>query len=64
MKLSGLRKLLTYHLVKVGLRTVEHPIEGRSAKRIRKSVPLGNGLGSGLLVTLLEQKLTTTYVSY
>jgi hypothetical protein len=43
MKLNGIRKLLTYHLVKSGLRTVEHPIEGRSAKRIRKSVPLGNG---------------------
>jgi integrase len=43
MKLNSLRKLLTYHLIKTGLRTVEHPIEGRSAKRIRKSVPLGNG---------------------
>jgi integrase len=43
MDLNALRKILTRHLVKVGLRTVEHPTEPKSTKRVRKSVGLASG---------------------
>jgi integrase len=43
MDLNALRKILSRHLVKVGLRTVEHPTEGKSTKRVRKSVGLASG---------------------
>jgi integrase len=43
MKNNGIRKLLVCHLVKCGLRTVEHPSEPNSTKRVRKAVALGNG---------------------
>jgi integrase len=44
MKNSSIRNLLDYHLVRCGIRTVEHPIANpNTAKRIRKQVPLGNG---------------------
>jgi hypothetical protein len=38
MKNNGIRKLLAHHLVKCGLRTVEHPAEPNSTKRVMKAV--------------------------
>jgi integrase len=43
MDLNALRKVLTRHLVKVGLRTVEHPTAPNSTKRVRKPVGLASG---------------------
>ncbi len=44
MKNTSIRNLLDHHLVRCGIRTVEHPIANpNTAKRIRKQVPLGNG---------------------
>jgi integrase len=43
MNTNAIRRSLGYHLVKCGLRTVEHPQEPNSVKRVRKDVALGNG---------------------
>ena len=42
IELDGIRSALHYHLVKCGLRVVEHPTEG-APSRVRKSVSLANG---------------------
>jgi integrase len=43
MNTNAIRRSLGYHLVKCGIRTVEHPQEPNSVKRVRKDVAIGNG---------------------
>jgi integrase len=42
MNTNAIRRSLGYHLVKCGIRSVEHPQEPNSTKRVRKDVALGN----------------------
>jgi hypothetical protein len=57
MKNNGIRKLLAHHLVKCGLRTVEHPFEPNSAKRVRKAVALGNGFRKFAINSFVRAKV-------
>ena len=43
MDTNSIRKILVSHLVKCGIRTVEHPTAPKSTKRVRKAVALGMG---------------------
>ena len=43
MDTNSIRKILGSHLVKCGIRTVEHPTAPKSTKRCRKAVALANG---------------------
>jgi integrase len=40
---NAIRSVLLDHLIRCGLRAIEHPAEPNSIKRVRKSVALGNG---------------------
>jgi hypothetical protein len=57
MKNNGIRKLLAHHLVKCGLRTVEHPSEPNSTKRVRKAVALGNGFRKFAISSFVRAKV-------
>ena len=57
MKNNGIRKLLVCHLVKCGLRTIEHPAEPNSTKRVRKAVALGNGFRKFAISSFVRAKI-------
>jgi integrase len=57
MDLNAIRKVLTRHLVKVGLRTVEHPTAPKSTKRVRKSVSLANGFRKFAISNFIKAQL-------
>lgn len=56
MNTNAIRRSLGYHLVKCGLRTVEHPQEPNSVKRVRKDVALEMDFVSMLSPVLLGPK--------
>jgi integrase len=68
MTLQGLRIALDLHLVKSGLRQVEHPLEsesesesnhnGNENKRIRKPISLSNGFRKHVISTFIEAQLS------
>jgi hypothetical protein len=43
MTLSAIRVTLSAHLVKAGIRQIEHPTDPNSLNRVRKSIPFTNG---------------------
>jgi integrase len=57
MDLNAIRKVLTRHLVKVGLRTVEHPTAPKSTKRVRKPVSLANGFRKFVISNFIKAQL-------
>jgi hypothetical protein len=57
MKNNAIRRLLAYHLVKCGLRTIEHSAEPNSTKRIRKAVALGNGFRKFAISSFVRAKV-------
>jgi hypothetical protein len=64
MTLQGLRIALDMHLVKSGLRQIEHPLESESNsksksnnKRIRKPISLSNGFRMYVISTFIEAQL-------
>jgi integrase len=57
MDLNAIRKVLTRHLVKVGLRTVEHPTAPKSTKRVRKSISLTNGFRKFVISNFIKAQL-------
>ena len=56
MALDALR-VLTSHLVKSGLRDIEHPTAPDSSKRVRKSISLSNGFRKHVISTFIEAGL-------
>jgi site-specific recombinase XerD len=60
MSLQGLRVALNSHLVKSGLRQIEHPTENNKAnycKRISKTISLSNGFRKHVISTFIEAQL-------
>ena len=57
MKLNALRSALTMHLVKSGLRVIEHPTDPTPLKRVRKSISLANGFRKHVISTFIEAGL-------
>jgi hypothetical protein len=57
MKLNALRSALTLHLVKSGLRVIEHPTDPTPLKRVRKSISLANGFRKHVISTFIEAGL-------
>jgi integrase len=57
MDLNAIRKVLTRHLVRVGLRTVEHPAAPKSTKRVRKSISLANGFRKFVISNFIKAQL-------
>jgi integrase len=59
MNTNSIRKLLAYHLVRCGLRTLEHPVADmpNSTKRIRKFVALGNGFRKFAISSFVRAKV-------
>jgi hypothetical protein len=57
MKLNALRSALTMHLVKSGLRVIEHPTDPTPLKRVRKSISLANGFRKHIISTFIEAGL-------
>jgi hypothetical protein len=53
--LQGLRMALSLHLVRSGLRQVEHPTE--HSKRVRKSIKMANGFRKHVISTFIEAEL-------
>jgi hypothetical protein len=53
--LQGLRMALSLHLVRSGLRQVEHPTE--YSKRVRKSITMANGFRKHVISTFIEAGL-------
>ena len=60
MNTNSIRKLLAYHLVRCGLRTVEHPVANmpNSTKRVRKSIALGNGFRKFAISSFVRAKVS------
>jgi GDP-D-mannose dehydratase len=56
MTLQGLRITMYNHLVRCGLRQVEHLTES-NRNRIRKSIPLCNGFRKHVISTFIEAEL-------
>jgi site-specific recombinase XerD len=54
---NSLRRALVLHLVKCGLRQVEHPTAPQSTKRVRKSISLANGFRKHVISTFIEAGL-------
>jgi hypothetical protein len=57
MKLNTLRNVLATHLIRCGLRTIEHPTAPRSTKRVRKSVSLSKGFRKRAISLFIEAGL-------
>jgi hypothetical protein len=57
ISLLGLRELLTKHLIRCGIRQVEHPTAPTSTRRVRKSVSLTNGFRKHVISTFIEAQL-------
>lgn len=58
LKLSALFRALVGHLVKCGLRQVEHPTAPNSTKRVRKAISLSNGFRKHVISTFIEAQLS------
>jgi hypothetical protein len=58
MKLGGLRFMIHSHLIRSGLRVVEHPTENKV--RVRKSVSVTNGFRKHVISTFIENNLNYT----
>jgi hypothetical protein len=54
----GLREVLTKHLIRCGIRQVEHPTAPASTRRVRKSVSLSNGFRKHVISTFIEAQLS------
>jgi hypothetical protein len=57
MFVNALRMALTSHLVRGGLRRVEHPTAPNSPRRVRKPISLANGFRKHVISTLIEAGL-------
>jgi hypothetical protein len=57
MTISALRVALTQHLVRSGLREIEHPTAPESPKRVRKSVSLSTGFRKHVISTVIQAGL-------
>ena len=57
MTIHALRTTLTMHLIKRGLRQMEHPTAPNSSNRVRKSIPLFNGFRKRVISTFIEVQL-------
>jgi hypothetical protein len=61
LRLYSLRKVLENHLIRCGIRTVEHPIatsnNPNSSKRVRKSISLSTGFRKHVISTFIETEL-------
>lgn len=57
MKLGALIRALVGHLVKCGIRQVEHPTAPNSTKRVRKAISLSNGFRKHVISTFIEAEL-------
>ena len=58
LKLRALFRALVGHLVKCGLRQVEHPTAPNSTKRVRKAISLSNGFRKHVISTFIEAQLS------
>lgn len=57
MTLGALRQTLTTHLVRSGIREIEHPTAPDSSKRVRKSISLTNGFRKRAIGIFIEAGL-------
>jgi integrase len=57
MTLTGLRIALHNHLIRSGLRQIEHLTEENNCNRIRKAVPIFNGFRKHVISTFIEAQL-------
>jgi len=57
MDTNSIRKILVSHLVKCGIRTVEHPTAPKSTKRVRKAVALGMGFRKFAISSFIRAKV-------
>jgi hypothetical protein len=57
MTISALRVALTQHLVRNGLRQIEHPTAPESPKRVRKPVSLSTGFRKHVISTFIQAGL-------
>ena len=55
--LDGLRIALYYHLIRGGLRQVEHLTETTNNNRIRKTIPIFNGFRKHVISTFIDAGL-------
>jgi integrase len=55
--LTGLRIALHNHLIRSGLRQIEHLTEANNCNRIRKAVPIFNGFRKHVISTFIEAQL-------
>jgi integrase len=58
LKLSALFRALVGHLVKCGIRQVEHPTAPNSTKRVRKTISLSTGFRKHVISTFIEAQLS------
>jgi integrase len=58
LKLSALIRALVAHLVKCGLRQIEHPTAPNSTKRVRKAISLSNGFRKHVISTFIDAGLS------
>jgi integrase len=57
LTISALRVALTTHLVRSGLRVIEHPTAPESSKRVRKSISLSTGFRKHVISTFIQAGL-------
>jgi hypothetical protein len=57
MTLTGLRIALHNHLIRSGLRQIEHLTEVNNCNRIRKAIPIFNGFRKHVISTFIEAQL-------
>ena len=61
LKLNALRKALDTHLIKCGIRQIEHPVatdtNPNSTRRIRKTISLSTGFRKHVISTFIEAEL-------
>jgi hypothetical protein len=57
MAIDALRWVLSSHLIKCGLRDVEHPTAPDSSKRVRKPISLSKGFRKHVISTFIEANL-------
>jgi hypothetical protein len=57
MAIDALRWVLASHLIKCGLRDVEHPTAPDSSKRVRKPISLSKGFRKHVISTFIEANL-------
>lgn len=57
IKLNALRKALDNHLIKCGIRQMEHPTAPNSTKRVRKTISLSTGFRKHVISTFIQAGL-------